>query len=133
MVWNLLGNLRDYYLYSHLFLSVIALLPIPWILGYRDAMIFPIPKKIEDLWHTLGAIIRIPLFLLIPPLFWISYAFYFWICFDGAYNLKAYKDWWRVGTTAESDKITSKYHHQIKWVGLVLSIVITLIIYLWKR
>lgn len=96
---------------------ILILLPVFW--AKRDSYASPSDRYLNKKWHRLGFLIRSGSSVLACPsqFVWI-YGFYFWIVFDGSYNLFTDQNWWYVGTTADTDKATGKYNHLIKWVGL---------------
>jgi hypothetical protein len=112
----------------YIFGSWLSLMVMPFILSYRDSLSSPINKVKNKYWHRIGFITRATAAVLLCPLPYLSvYAFYFWIIFDGTYNLFTGKPWFYVGITAKTDKVTSKYNHWIKWIGLICSTIATLV------
>lgn len=107
---------------------IVILLPFFW--AKRDSYASPSDRYKKRIWHRIGFLIRSGSAVLACPgqFIWI-YGFYFWIVFDGSYNLFTDQNWWYVGKTADTDKLTGKYNHHIKYIGLLLVTVLFFVQY----
>lgn len=105
-------------MYTVLTWVVLAVYPI--LFARRDSYTYPVDNKVEDYWHWIGWFLRATFaYYACPSEFLVSYAFYFWIVFDGLYNLWTNKPWGFIGTTAGFDKALRMIGgNWVKFVGL---------------
>lgn len=109
-------------MYTVLTWVVLALFPVG--ASYRDSLASPIDKQDNKHWHWLGFTFRMVFTIIVCPLDYAwAYAWYFWIVFDGFYNVFTNKSWWFIGSTAFSDKlIKTMGGHWYKFAGLAFAI-----------
>lgn len=104
--------------------AILVLAIAPFLLSYRDSLASPIDKQDNKHWHRLGFAFRAIFAILVCPTdYLLIYAWYFWILFDGMYNLFTYKSFWFIGSTAFTDKlIRSMGGNWYKFAGLGVAI-----------
>jgi hypothetical protein len=109
-------------MYTEIAWAILALFPVG--ASYRDSLASPIDKQDNKHWHWLGFVFRFIFAIAVCPLDWLlAYAWYFWIVFDGGYNLFTNKSIWNIGTTAFSDKLVRQMGgHWYKFAGLILAV-----------
>jgi general stress protein CsbA len=80
--------------------------------------------------HRVELVIRVALLTPSIILGWLKLslliAFGFWHLLDGLINITQKQNWFRIGTTSDTDKLRSKYPviTVFKYVGLIISVIL---------